>query len=151
MMRHSITLFLLVVLFFIETTHAQDNTVANNQTGNISVQLTGFENDQGTAKLCVCRSEDEYVGKTKEFCTASKEIKNKKAEWVFENMPYGRYSVKAFHDENDNSKLDTNFAGMPIERYGFSNNARGRFGPPPYDSAAFTLNCPQIKIAIEVK
>ena len=150
MKRHAITLFFLVVLFFIETTHAQDNKL-NNQTGNILVQLTGFENDQGTAKLCVCRSEDEYVGKTKEFCTASKELKNKKAEWVFENMPYGRYSVKAFHDENDNSKLDTNFAGMPIERYGFSNNARGRFGPPPYDSAAFTLNCPQIKIAIEVK
>ena len=26
------------------------------------------------------------------------------------------------HDENDNGKLDTNFMGIPVEGYGFSNN-----------------------------
>jgi uncharacterized protein (DUF2141 family) len=150
-MRNAITLFFLVVLFSIETTYAQDTATEANQAGTITVQLAGFENDRGTVKLCLCCSEDEYTGKTKEFCTASKELKDKKAEWVLENMPYGRYSVKAFHDKNDNSKLDTNFAGMPIEPYGFSNNARGRFGLPPFDSAAFALNSPQIKIEIEVK
>jgi len=150
-MRHAIIVFFLVTVLPIETSHAQDNNKAVIQKGKITVLLTGFENDQGTVKLCVCRSEDEYAGDKKEFCTASTELKNKKAEWVLENMPYGRYSVKAFHDKNDNSKLDTNFAGMPIEPYGFSNNARGRFGPPPFDSAAFTLNSPQLQIAIEVK
>jgi uncharacterized protein (DUF2141 family) len=150
-MRHASILFFLLVLFLIETTHAQDNNISNNQTGNITVQLTGFENDQGTVKLCVCRSEDEYTGKLKEFCTGSTELKDKKAEWIFERMPYGRYSIKVFHDENGNNKLDTNFAGMPTERYGFSNNARGRFGPPPFAKTAFTLNSRQIKIEIDVK
>jgi uncharacterized protein (DUF2141 family) len=105
----------------------------------------------GNVKLCVCRSEDEYTGKMKEFCIASKELKNKKAEWVIENMPYGRYSIKAFHDENGNSKLDTNFAGMPVELYGVSNNARARFGPPSFASTAFTLNAPQMTTVIELK
>lgn len=150
-MRNAITLFFLVVLFSIETTYAQDTATEANQTGTITVQLAGFENDRGNVKLCLCRSEDEYAGKTKEFCTASKELKNKKAEWVIENIPYGRYSIKAFHDENDNSKLDTNFAGLPVELYGFSNNARGRFGPPPFNRAAFMLNEPQVTVAIELK
>jgi uncharacterized protein (DUF2141 family) len=150
-MRNAITLFFLVVLFSIETTYAQDTATEANQAGTITVQLTGFENDQGTVKLCVCRSEDEYTGKAKEFCTASTEIKSTKAEWVFENMPYGSYSIKAFHDENGNSRLDKDFLGVPTERYGFSNNARGRFGPPPFSRAAVTLNSPQIIIAIEVK
>ena len=150
-MRHAIIVFFLVTVLLIETSHAAETHASVGQTGTITVQLTGFENGRGTAKLCVCRSEDEYAGKTKEFCTASKELKDKKAEWVLENMPYGRYSVKAFHDENDNSKLDTNFAGMPIEPYGFSNNARGRFGPPPFARTAVTLNSAQITIAIEVK
>ena len=150
-MRNAITLFFLVVLFSIETTYAQDTATEANQAGTITVQLTGFENDQGTVKLCVCRSEDEYTGKAKEFCTASTEIKSTKAEWVFEHMPYGSYSIKAFHDENGNSRLDKDFLGMPTERYGFSNNARGRFGPPTFASAAFTLNSPQLKIAIEIK
>jgi len=150
-MRHAIILFCLVILSPLETSHAEDARTSHNQTGNVTVQLTGFENDQGTVKLCVCRSEDEYTGKLKEFCTASKEIKSKKAEWVFKNMPYGKYSIKAFHDENENSKLDTNFAGMPVELYGFSNNSRARFGPPSFERAAFTLNAPQMTIAIELK
>jgi uncharacterized protein (DUF2141 family) len=150
-MRHAIIVFFLVIVLLIETSHAQDNNKAVIQKGKITVLLTGFENDQGTVKLCLCCSEDEYTGKTKEFCTASKELKDKKAEWVLENMPYGRYSVKAFHDQNGNSRLDNDFLGMPTERYGFSNNARGRFGPPPFESAAFTLNSAQTTIAIEVK
>ena len=150
-MRHAIALFFLIVLFSIETSHAEDTQTSNNQTGSITVQLTGVENDQGTVKLCVCRSEDEYTGKTKEFCTASTEIKSKKAEWVFENMPYGTYSIKAFHDENGNSRLDKDVLGIPTEQYGFSNNARGRFGPPPFVKTAFTLNAPQMTIAIELK
>jgi len=147
-MKYAIALFFLIVLLSVEISHAED---VNNKTGSITVQLTGFENDQGTVKLCVCRSEEEYTGKTKEFCTASAELKSKKAEWVFKNMPYGRYSIKAFHDKNGNSKMDTNFAGMPVELYGFSNNARARFGLPSFARAAFTLNEPQVTVAIELK
>ena len=150
-MRHAIPLFFLILFFSMATSHAAETRASVGQTGTITVQLTGFENDRGTAKLCVCRSEDEYTGKAKEFCTASTEIKSTKAEWVFEHMPYGSYSIKAFHDENGNSRLDKDFLGMPTERYGFSNNARGRFGPPTFASAAFRLNSPQLKIAIEIK
>ena len=40
------------------------------------------------------------------------------------NLPAGNYAVQVMHDENENNKLDTNFMGMPIEGYGFSNNPR---------------------------
>lgn len=122
-----------------------------DQTGTITVQLTGFAHDQGTVKLCVCRSEDEYTGKTEEFCTASAAVRNRAAEWVFENMPYGTYSIKAFQDENGNNRLDTSFLGKPTERYGFSNNADGRFGMPPFSSTVFKLESPMMKISIHVQ
>jgi len=151
-MRHLvILLFCSAILFSVETSRAQDADKTDTQRGTITVLLSGFENVKGTVKLCLCRSEDEHKGKKLEFCKVSAEIKSKKAEWVFKNMPYGRYSIKAFHDENENSKMDTNFAGMPVERYGFSNNARGRFGPPSFEQAAFTLNAPRMTIAIELK
>ncbi len=44
----------------------------------------------------------------------------------------GRYAVALFHDENDNGVLDTNLMGIPVEGYGFTNNARGTFGPPDF-------------------
>jgi len=47
----------------------------------------------------------------------------------------GQYAIKVFHDENANGELDINFLGIPKESYGFSNHARGRFGPPPFAEA----------------
>jgi uncharacterized protein (DUF2141 family) len=56
---------------------------------------------------------------------------------VFEDLPPGTYGISAFHDRNDNQKLDTNLIGVPVEDYGASNNARGVFGPPKFDDARF--------------
>ena len=36
--------------------------------------------------------------------------------------------------------FDTNFLGIPTENYGFSNNARGLFGPPNWEDAKFKFN-----------
>ena len=55
------------------------------------------------------------------------------------NLPAGEYAIKIFHDVNSNGQLDTNFAGLPIEPYAFSNNARGRFGPATWEDAHFVL------------
>ena len=51
----------------------------------------------------------------------------------------GTYSIGFFIDKNDNEKLDTNFLGIPKEQFGFSNDAMGRFGPPSFEAASFTL------------
>jgi uncharacterized protein (DUF2141 family) len=62
------------------------------------------------------------------------------AQWTFGGLPAGRYAIKSFADENGNAPLDTNFVGLPTERYGFSNNARGRMGPPSFDAAAVQVD-----------
>lgn len=51
----------------------------------------------------------------------------------------GRYAVAAFHDTDGNGTLTLWPIGMPKEAYGFSRDARGRFGPPGFDAAAFDL------------
>jgi uncharacterized protein (DUF2141 family) len=56
---------------------------------------------------------------------------------AFRGIPAGTYGLSAFHDKNNNGKLDTNFVGMPIEDYCASNNARGFMGPPSFDDAKF--------------
>jgi uncharacterized protein (DUF2141 family) len=48
----------------------------------------------------------------------------------------GRYALFAMHDANANGDLDLNFLGIPIESYGFSNDAKGTVGPPSFDAAA---------------
>jgi uncharacterized protein (DUF2141 family) len=59
---------------------------------------------------------------------------------VFTGLAPGPYAIIVFHDENDNGKLDTNFFGVPVEGYGFSNNAKAIFGSPAFDEVAVTLD-----------
>ena len=58
----------------------------------------------------------------------------------FKNLPKGVYGISAFHDENKNGKLDTNFIGLPIEDYCASRDARNTFGPPSFADAKFTYS-----------
>lgn len=55
------------------------------------------------------------------------------------DIPAGTYAVGYYIDANENEKLDTNFLGIPKEEHGFSNNVRGKFGPPSFKSASFIL------------
>ncbi len=61
-----------------------------------------------------------------------------KISW--DHLPPGKYALSCFHDLNGNGQLDTNWAGIPSEPYGFSNNARPRFRAPKWAEAAFDLN-----------
>lgn len=56
-----------------------------------------------------------------------------------DNVPPGNWAVLSYQDENDNGELDRNILGIPKERYAFSREARGRFGPPSFEDAAFVL------------
>jgi len=51
----------------------------------------------------------------------------------------GTYAVKMFQDFNRNGKFDVNWLGLPLEKYGFSNDAVPAFSEPPFDSAKFDL------------
>jgi len=72
------------------------------------------------------------------------------AQWVFGGLPEGLYAIKSFADENGNGKLDINLIGLPVERYGFANDARGRMGPPAFDAAAVQVNADS-SISFELK
>jgi uncharacterized protein (DUF2141 family) len=58
---------------------------------------------------------------------------------TFKDVPPGHYALNAYHDENDNSKMDRNIIGIPTEGYAFSRDAKGRRGPPSFEDAAFDV------------
>jgi UDP:flavonoid glycosyltransferase YjiC (YdhE family)/uncharacterized protein (DUF2141 family) len=64
-------------------------------------------------------------------------IQGNEAECVFVSVAPDVYAISAFHDENDNEKLDTNFIGIPTESWCTSRDAKAYFGPPSFDDAKF--------------
>jgi uncharacterized protein (DUF2141 family) len=67
------------------------------------------------------------------------------------NVPPGTYAAQAFHDENDDGKLDRNILGLPREAMGFSNDAPMRMGPPKFDAAAFDVKAPLTETSFKLR
>jgi uncharacterized protein (DUF2141 family) len=74
-----------------------------------------------------------------------------KATLQFAGLPPGDYALTAYLDENNNSKLDSNLFGLPTEPYGFSRNARGMAGPPPFAEAAFRVDDGALQQTFDLK
>jgi len=107
----------------------------------LEIKINGLKNNQGQILL---EFQDEKTGSIKGF---SQEIVNNQCIITIDNLSPGKYTFKYFHDENSNEKIDVNWLGIPKEGYGFSNNAKGTFGPPSHEKMIFeltadtTINC----------
>jgi uncharacterized protein (DUF2141 family) len=121
--------------------------------GKLTVVPVGLEKDRGNAMIQLARGEADFEGggEGEPFRFAIVKVENKEAVAVFEDVPHGEYAIKVFHDENGNQKLDTNFVGMPKEKFGFSNNVMGRFGPPSYEQARFRFEAEAATVEIEMR
>jgi uncharacterized protein (DUF2141 family) len=70
---------------------------------------------------------------------------------VFKDIAPGVYGVKTYQDANRNSKFDQNWLGWPLERYGFSRDARPFLSAPGFDRSKFTLSDGENAIVIHLQ
>lgn len=72
-------------------------------------------------------------------------------EVLFANIPNGEYAITMYFDANENGKLDKNFLGIPLEKYGFSNNAYHSTRATTFEEAKFVVKQNNQSIAIGLK
>ena len=70
---------------------------------------------------------------------------------MFDNLPPGTYAVGAYHDENNNDHLDTDFLGLPTEGYALSNGVRAVMSKPTFQQAAFTVGAEDKPVALHIR
>ena len=70
---------------------------------------------------------------------------------AFDNLPPGTYAVGAFHDENANDHLDTNFLGLPTEGYALSNGVRAVMAKPTFQQAAFSVGNGDKPVSLHIR
>lgn len=66
----------------------------------------------------------------------------------FTDVPFGQFGAAIYLDENRNGKLDRNLVGWFKEPFGFSRDARVRFGPPEWDDAIFEVTEEDLTLTI---
>lgn len=121
-------------------------TTVMAQTFELKVEVRGIPNAKGKVLVGVYNKAEGF--RDKSFAVASAEQPARQGTLVLSipNLKPGTYALAVFHDENGNGNLDTNFLGIPTESYGFSNDARGSFGPPDFSDCSFSLQGPKTVI-----
>lgn len=118
----------------------------------IHVEVTGMRNSQGRIVCALYSSADGFPKKSeKALAHVDTAIADKQGLCEFSRIAPGTYAVSVFHDENSNGKLDTNFMGIPREGVGASNDAKGHFGPPKFDAAAFRFSGGRMNLTIHIR
>tara|TARA_R110000868_G_scaffold83980_1_gene237026 strand:- start:39 stop:449 length:411 start_codon:yes stop_codon:yes gene_type:complete len=113
---------------FLFSQHKLIVNVENVKTSSGNIHIAVYNNAKGFLKF-------DHVLKS---CTT--EALKGTTVLVLNDLPSGTYAIAAFHDENINEKLDTNFIGIPKEQVGFSNSKMKTFGPPSFKECSFELN-----------
>lgn len=116
---------------------AKSESTNSVQSDTIVVRVTGTADTKGKIRIAVYRSTENFND-------------SKKADWkgafsidpgtttnceIPSDAVSDRVAIAVFHDANNNSKLDRNALGIPTERFGYSNEARGKLGPPAFEEA----------------
>lgn len=111
---------------------------AGSQAATLEIEVQGLRSADGMVMLAIYDSADNWMKKPVRGAMVQPGADGKALIRV-DKLPDGEYAFSLLHDANGNRKMDSNLLGMPIEAYGFSNNATGNFGPPSFEAARFSL------------
>src|SRR5574344_1481659 len=110
-MKNTIRIFIMFFIVLAGTIFADDDI------GKLIVKVSGLQSSNGYVVCHIFNSKDGYPTKSKKAMKYINDfnLKNKTAEFVFENLPYGDYAFTVHHDENANHKMDKTWMGLPAE------------------------------------
>ena len=123
---------------------------AHAHAGELRVRLVGVTDAVGSVRAALFTSGADFEA-GKQAAGHFTRAAAGPIEIVFAGLEPGRYGISAFHDVNANDDLDTNLLGMPTEPFGFSRNARGRFGPPTFDDLAVEVGDDVTVLEVELQ
>jgi uncharacterized protein (DUF2141 family) len=142
-----LTAILLLPLFLNSSVLAEILIINVESAYNNGLALVGIydkEENFGKAKV------NKKLNTEKILTGAATEISNNKAQ-IKLDVPFGSYVVSGFQDFDGNGVISGNFLGIPKEPFGFSNDAKGKFGPPKWQDAVFVFNKSNQKITLRLK
>lgn len=138
----SISSLTLILLFY--------STICNAQT-NLSVEIKNIKNTKGTVRIALFNNENGFPSNDKmAYKVLSAKIIGNTATFIIPNIPFGKYAIVVFHDENNNGKVDTNFFGKPTEATGTSNANEKATGKPNYNNALINITEKSKNISIKL-
>jgi uncharacterized protein (DUF2141 family) len=107
--------------------------ISTNNGSMLTIKITGVPSDKGKIMIGVYNKKEGFRDEKHTYKNLTVNAVKGTMTVYIPDLPNGNYAIAVFHDANENGKLDKNFLGVPTEKYGFSNNAMGSFGPPDFE------------------
>ena len=117
----------------------------------IIVTIDGLHSAQGSVFVGLYATPSKFLNGNQ--CDAQKKVRASTGPITvtFDNLQPGTYAIGAYHDENGNDHLDTNFLGLPVEGYALSNGVRVVLSKPTFQQAAFTVGTGDKPVALHIR
>lgn len=131
-------LVFLAGLFFTPTAHTVNVTVSSSSP------------ETGLIRLAVYASAEDFA-QQREIISAVKPSTGPLVELELALPAAGTYALAAFHDLNNNGKLDRNFFGIPTEPYGFGRTPQSKWTEPAFADVATTFTGKKAAAKLELK
>ncbi len=110
------------------------------QPGELSVTIRNIYPAEGELYIAIYDDPSSYLNPDAALQRRVLKVEADTLQLRFSNMQPGTYAIAVFQDLNGNGLLDERGKGIPLEPFGFSNDARGKLGPAKYKNASFTMN-----------
>ncbi len=126
-------------------------SVVPARAADLTVVVSNITSNAGNVMLGLFDSASTFPKTVTKFAMAAAAERDAAARvtLVLRDLTPGTYALSAYHDLDANGQLNNNMMGLPVEPYGFANNARGSFGPPSFQAASVAL--PAQGVAIELR
>ncbi len=119
-------------------------------TGTLQVRFRGLEPNRGSLVCALYGDRSSFDNDGAPLRSAVLPVAGEDVEWTLE-LPPGRYAIKVYQDLDEDGELARGSFGVPREPYGFSNNARGSFGPPSWSAASFELGTARLVLDVDLR
>ena len=106
------------------------------QNRQLVVQVQGIRNGNGDIRISLYREAETFRKEALAWRQAVQAATSGEVQFVFENLPQGRYAIMVYHDENGDGRLNLRLGMFPIEGYALSNQPQ-IIGPPSFNACAF--------------
>ena len=119
---------------------------------NVGVDVTGLRSAKGQVLACLTTQPRAFPDCAKDPASHKLivPVNGNSVRIDFGPIAPGRYAISLLHDENGNGKADMALF-MPKEGFGFSRDARVRFGPPSFNSAAFVVADAAVNLTVRMR
>lgn len=115
----------------------------------LDVTVSDIQPGPGNIRVALYANPDSFRHEDRAVQVLSSPATSVSVVVVFKDIPAGQYAVLAYHDANDNKKLDLRFGMFPIEGWGLSNDPTV-IGPPRFSASAFDVADPDSKQTVHL-